>query len=157
MSSFDQADITNLNNVEGASKLGKFLGWKTGFARCEFDASSGKAIGAHGLGLTIPKGSLVTKAYYKVLTTFTDGASDTATIALHVKSANDLVSAIAINDGSNPWDAGGAVVATPTGSMANEIDNDAADNEVTATVATAALTAGKLVLFVEWAYYGDLV
>ena len=155
MSSFTQDDITNLNNANGLTTRSRFHGWRTGAARCTFTATSGKAIGTHGLGLTIPKGALVTKAYYKVLTTFTS-ATDAATIALQVKSANDLVTAVAISNGGNPWDAGGGVVCTPTGTLANEVDNDTADSEVSAVVAVEALTAGKLVLWVEWAYYGDL-
>lgn len=155
MTSRTQTDITALNNVEGVSKIGEKLGWKTGMARCTFTATSGAAIATHGLGLTIPKGALITKAYYKVLTTFTS-ATDAATIALQAVSANDLVSAVAISNGGNPWDAGGGVVCIPTGSLGNEIDNSSAANEISAVVAVEALTAGKLVLWVEWAYYGDL-
>lgn len=150
-----QTDITNLNNSNGLSTV-QNLGNKIGIARCVFDASSGKAIGAHGLGLTIPKNSYVRKAFYKVITTFTDGASDTATIALKVVSANDLTTATAISAGGDIWDAGGLVACTPTDALSNEI-SVTADSEVTATVAVAALTAGKLVLWVEYAYYGDLV
>lgn len=154
MTSFTQTDITNLN-LSNSENLFQNHGYKVGRARCVFTATGGKAIATHGLGLTIPKGALIVKAYYKVLTTFTS-ATDAATIALKVKSANDLVSAIAISNGANPWDAGGGVVCIPTGTLANEIDNDTADNEVSAVVASEALTAGKLVLWLEFSYYGDL-
>lgn len=152
-SSLNQADITSLNNAESVTKYTKF-GWKQGAAKCVFDATGGKAIGAHGCGLTIPKNSYVTKAFYKVITTFTS-ADDSGTIALSVASANDIVSAVAISNGGNPWDASGLVVGIPTGALSNEIAITA-DSEVTATVATQALTAGKLVIFVEWVYYGDV-
>lgn len=155
MSSLDPTDVTNLNACPSVVKYPTNFGTKEGRARCVFTATGGKAIGAYGLGLTLPKGCTVTKAYYKVLTTFTS-ATDAATIALKVVSANDLVTAIAISDVSNPWDAGGMVVTTATGSMANELAITTTDTEVTATVAVEALTAGKLVLFVEWAYTGDL-
>lgn len=154
-SSLTNADVSNLNNANSPSLNSRTHGYKMGGGRCVFTATGGKAIGTHGLGLTVPKGAMVTKAYYKVLTTFTS-ATDAATIALQVKSGNDVVSAIAISNGANPWDAGGGVATIPTGSLSNEIDNDTADNEVSAVVATEALTAGKLVLWVEWAYYGDL-
>lgn len=155
MTAFDQVDITAKDNVEAQSKLGQYLGRKEGRARCTFTATGGKAIGAYSLGLTIPKGAHVTKAYYKVLTTFTS-ATDAATIALKVVSANDVVSAVAIVTAGDVWDAGGCVVCIPTGSMGNELAATTADTDVTATVAVEALTAGKLVLFVEWAYFGDL-
>lgn len=155
MTSFAQADITNLNNVEGPTKFPRDFGHKHGRARCVFDATGGSSIATHGLGLTIPKNSYVTKAYYKVITTFTS-ATDAATIALQVAGANDIVSAIAVSNGANPWDSSGTVIGIPTGSMANEIAVTS-DLEVSAVVAVEALTAGKLVLWVEFAFYGDLV
>lgn len=154
MTSFSQADITNFDNAESQTKMPSKWGQKIGRARCEFTATGGSTIGAHTLGLTIPAKSYVTKAYYKVLTTFTS-ATDAATIALKVASANDVVSAIAISDVSNPWDVGGLVPTIPTGALSDEI-SVTVDSLVTATVAVEALTAGKLVLWVEFAYYGDL-
>lgn len=153
--SYTQLDITNMDNGEGQSKLPKDHGKKCGVAKCVFDATGGKAIGAHGLGLTIPKNSYVRKAFYKVLTTFTS-ATDAGTIALKVASANDLTTATAISAGGDVFDAGGLVACTPTDALSNEI-SITADSEVTATVAVEALTAGKLVVWVEWAYYGDVV
>ncbi|WP_416192854.1 hypothetical protein [Nitrobacter sp. TKz-YC01] len=85
-------------------------------------------------------------------------------IALSVQSANDLVAAIAISDASNVWDAG--IRGTKAGAFA--LDGNAltqiamgaaqagamikttAIREITATVATAALTAGKMNVFVEF-------
>lgn len=153
--SFTQADITNLDNGEGQTKYPKDWGKKAGIAKCVFDATGGKAIGAHTLGLTIPKNSYVRKAFYKVLTTFTS-ATDAGTIALKVASANDLTTATAISAGGDVWDSGGLVPCTPTDALSNEI-SVTADSELTATVAVEALTAGKLVLWVEWAFYGDVV
>jgi hypothetical protein len=153
MSSYTQTDVDNLNNANGESKLSRHLGDRFGRARCEFSATGGKAIGAHTLGLTIPKGSVITKAYYRVLTTFTS-ATDAATIALSIVGANDVVSAVAISNGANPWDAGNfATIVTATVSTWLATT---ADSAVTATVAVEALTAGKLVLWVEWAYHGDV-
>ncbi len=155
MTAFTQTDITNMNEANGLTTHSRFHGWRMGQARCVFTATGGKSIATHGLGLTIPKGAAITKAYYKVLTTFTS-ATDAATIALQVVGANDLVTATAISAGGNIWDAGGMVVTAATGAMSNEVDNASVDSEVSAVVAVEALTAGKLVVFVEWAYYGDL-
>lgn len=154
--SFTQTDITNFDNGEGQTKFPQDQGKKTGIAKCIFDVGTGKATGAYGLGLVIPKNSYVRKAFYKVITTFADGASDSATIALSVAGANDLTTATAISAGGNVWDASGLVACTPTDALSNEIAITA-DSEVTATVAVAPLTAGKLVVWVEWVWYGDCI
>lgn len=129
--------------------------------------SSGAAnttVAAHGLGVYIPTKAIIVNAWYDVITAFTSAAS-TATIALKANAANDLVSAIAINDASTPWAAGlhGSVAgswaeATVAGDTAildaarkaASYIKTTAERELTATVAVQALTAGKLILFVEY-------
>lgn len=154
--SYNQSDLTNLQNAESETKAVNY-GKKVGRAKCVFDPTadtSMRTVAAHGLGLTIPANSYVTKAFYKVLTTFTS-AADTATIAIKVASANDIVTATAINAGGDVWDAGDLVITSADGTLTNAIAVTA-DSEVTATVAVQALTGGKLVLWVEWEYYGDI-
>jgi hypothetical protein len=130
--------------------------------------SSGAAnttVAAHGLGVFLPIGAIITRAWYQVKTTFTSAAS-TATIALSIAAANDVVSAIAINDGSNPWNSGNHAglpgsyaEATVSGDSAilaaarlagSFIGALSAEKEITATVGVQALTAGKLIIFVEY-------
>jgi hypothetical protein len=152
--SYDQADITAFNNAEGVSKLPSRGGWKTGHGRCVFSATGGSSIAAHGMGLTVPKGSSVTRCVYKVLTTFTS-ASDAGTIALSLEAANDVVSAAAISTGTT-WDASIPIVCIPVTATLSTWLHTTVDREFTATVAVEALTAGKLVLFAEWMYWGDL-
>jgi hypothetical protein len=152
--SLNQADVTALNNAEGVSKSPEKLGWKQGRGRCVFTATGGKAIAAHGLGLTVPKGSSLTRCVYKVLTTFTS-ATDAGTIALHAEAANDIVSAAAISSGTT-WDASIPIVCIPVTATLSTWLHTTVDRELTATVAVEALTAGKLVLFAEWLYWGDL-
>lgn len=115
-------------------------------ATYDFEVDGG-AIGAIGLGVTIPDNAVITRAWVDVITTLTS-ATDAATIALHANAANDLVSAIAISDVSNPWDAG-LQEGIPVDSAATAIKLTAA-RELTATVAVEALTAGKFVLMVEY-------
>lgn len=153
--SFDYQDIVDRNNVEDVTKLGKKLGYKSGRARTVFTATGGKVAGAYALDLVIPKGAVVKRAWYKTLTTFTS-ATDAATIALKIVGANDVVSAIAISDVSNPWDAGGPKAGIPVTQTLSSWLTTTADSAVTATVAVEDLTAGKLVVFVEWEYFGDL-
>ena len=125
--------------------------------------TSNKTIAAHGLGVYLPDNAIITRAWVDVITTFTS-SNDTATIALKAEGANDLVSAIAINDGTNVWDEGqhGAITNNFAldGSALTQVAMGAAraatlikttaERELTATVATQALTAGKLVLYVEY-------
>ena len=103
---------------------------------------------AHTLAVTIPDNAIIIGGLVDVITTFTS-ASDAATIALHVEAANDLVSAIAISNGGNPWDAG-LHASIPVFSAATAVKTSAA-RLLTATVAGGEdLTAGKLNLFVYY-------
>ena len=125
-----------------------------------------RTIAAHGLGVYLPDNAVLTAAFYDVVTTFTSAGADAGTIALHAQAADDIVAAIAISDASNPWDAGihGTKIGYPN--LGADAAHDSAlevaalfagtmlkltaERELTATVATQALTAGKLVLYVEY-------
>lgn len=155
---FTNADILDLNNGNSfrPEKLLKY-GNKVGRGICVYDPTaneSQRAVAAHTLSLLIPKDSFV-RACYNVQTTFTS-AGDTATIALHVAGANDLVSAVAINNGGNPWDTSSALVATIADEDPVNWVQVTADSYITATVAVQALTAGKLIVFAEWYCYAGL-
>lgn len=152
--SYDQADITAFNNAEGVSKSPAKNGWKKGRGRCVFTATGGSTVAAHGMGLTVPKGASITRCVYKVLTNFESG-TDAATIALSCVAANDIVTATALSVGTT-WDAGIPVVCVPVTATLSTWLHTTADSEITATVAVEALTQGKLVLFAEWLYWGDL-
>lgn len=126
---------------------------------------SNKTQAAHGLGVYLPDNALVLRSWYEVIAIFTS-SGDTATIALKVEGANDLVNAIAINGSGDPWDAGqfGCLPLAPD--LGADAAHDSqievvklfadlqikltAERELTATVATQDLTAGKLVLYVEY-------
>ena len=127
---------------------------------------SNKTIAAHGLGIFIPANAVITRAWYQVKTTFADGASNNATIALSIANAGDLVTAIAISDASTPWTAGmhgtkaGAYAertvagdtaildaASQAGSWLGPLS---AEKEIVATVAVHALTAGRGTVYVEY-------
>ena len=126
---------------------------------------SNKTIAAHGTGVYLPDNAVITRAWYDVITTFTS-ATDTATIALHVASANDLLIADDIADTTDPFDAGihHAIPGAPNlgadaahdsalevgALIAGTFIKLSAEKEIIATVAVAALTAGKMVIFVEY-------
>lgn len=154
--SWNNNDLLNGNNAEPKLKNSRDYGFKMGSGKCYFNpgATTGdRTIAAHGCGLTIPKNAIVTRAVYKVLTTFTS-ATDAGTIAIKIVGANDVVSAAAISTGTT-WDAAGPILGIPVTATAATWLTTTADSEVTFTVAVEALTAGKLVLWVEWFYYGD--
>jgi len=118
-----------------------------------FDATGGKAIGAHTLGATIPINSFVNGVWYKVDTTFTS-ATDAGTIALSIQAANDVISAVAISDGANPWD----LTTLPVEGISKLETTStwlitSAARALTATVAVEALTAGVLHVWVEYITY----
>jgi hypothetical protein len=122
-------------------------------------------IAAHGLGVYLPAKAIITNAWYDVVSTFTS-ATDAATVAFKVQSANDILSAIAISDASNVLDAGihGTVIGYPNfgadaahdsavevaALFASSMLKLTASRELTATVAVEALTGGKANLFVEY-------
>lgn len=149
-------EVYNLNNDLGPSAAYKAsLGYKVGRARGLFTATSGKEIGAHTLDMFIPKGAIVTRMYYKVLTTFSSNAgNDAATISLGLLGAADVLAAVAISDGGTPWDAGAPVATLVTTLEASWLETTA-DTRLVATVAVEALEAGKLAVFAEYAYHGD--
>lgn len=121
-------------------------------ARATFDPSAvsgDRTVAAHGLGVTIPDKAIICGGFYQVNTTFTS-AGDSATIAIHAQGANDIVSAIAISNGGNPWDAGLKAVVPKANTPESTGIALTAARELTATVAVEALTAGKLTLFVYY-------
>ena len=122
--------------------------------------------GAYGLGVFLPTKAIITKVWVDVVTTFTSASADAGTIALHVQAADDIVAAIAISDASNVWDAGmhGSKIGFPNFGADAAHDSAlevaalfagtylklTAAREITATVAAAALTAGKMNVYVEY-------
>jgi len=124
-------------------------------ARFTFDPSANtgeRTIAAHGLGVTLPDNAVVLGGYIEILTTFQSAGADAGTIALSVEGANDLVTATAISSGTF-WDAVKGKVVVPdalnAAGVATSIKTSAA-REITATVGSQALTAGKLV---GWLFY----
>lgn len=113
-----------------------------------FDPSGDSAMrtaAAHGLGVILPKDAIILGGFVEVITTFqsTAGGTDKATIAISVLSANDIVAAVAIETGT-PWDAGFQAIIPKFNTPESTSIKLTAAKEITATVATAALTAGKL-------------
>ena len=123
-------------------------------------------VAAHGTGVYIPTGAVITNAFYNVRTTFTSGGGDAASIAIAIEGAGDLKAGIAISAAGDVWDAGihgclpgsyaEATVAGDTAVLdaarkAASYILTTAQREITFTVGAAqALTAGVLDLYVEY-------
>jgi hypothetical protein len=111
-------------------------------------ATDGGTIGAITLtdAVTIPDNAVVELVSYDVLTTCTSEGADAGTLKLNLVTDGDLSTAIAISDGTDPWDQGvnlGSVV-TPI------IQKTTAARLVQVTVATQNFTAGKVAFCIRY-------
>lgn len=112
-------------------------------ARFLFDASvvANQAVGAHGTGVTLPAHAIVVGGFVDVNTAFTGEAN--ASLAIHVQTANDIITASAVSGA--PYSTIGRKAITPKANTPESTSVKASEaREITCTVGTAALTAGKL-------------
>ena len=133
--------------IEGAGKAGVGLGTgRRRLAVCLYDFSvDGGAVGDITLrGDSIPSGAIITDVLIHVYTALTSGGA--ATVALKAESAADLNAADAISGA--PWSTTGAKRGDLTATTAPV--KTTASRTPTATVATAALTAGKFSVYVSY-------
>lgn len=120
-------------------------------ARATFNPSATagqRTVAAHGLGVTIPTLAIVVGGFLQVETAL-DSADHSGTVAFSVQAANDLITASAISGA--PFSTTGQKAIVP---KANTPESTGialtAPRELTATVATTALTVGKATLFVYY-------
>lgn len=120
--------------------------------RCTYDfAVNGGAEGTISLTQTLPDNAVVTRGYLEVVTTFTS-SGDNATVSLDIVSDDvaGLVAAVAIDAGGNPWDTG-FHECIQDGAAANFSTKTTAARAIQITVAGGeALTAGKMVIWLEF-------
>lgn len=118
-------------------------------AKATYDISGGDdgTVGAHGLGVTLPDNARIVAAWFDVITTFTDGADDSATMAVHVEGAGDIVAAVAISAAGDPWDAGSAPDPVPDLNDGSTQVKTTQAREITVTVADDEIDAGKFVVY----------
>lgn len=123
-----------------------------------FDATAGKAVGTFdildplsGAAIKLPANARVTQAVYIVETTFVSAGADAGTIALGYPTdgAAAIKVAVAISDGTNPYDAG-TFATIPVGTAATWTAKTTAERNLQAVVAVQALTAGKLKIAVKY-------
>ena len=137
------ADLGPLSGVDGLGSLR--------VARFTFDTAgvdsagvSNKTAAAHGTGVTLPQYALVVGGFVDVNTAF-DSAAHTATIAISVQGANDIITATAVGATGSPFGSINrkAIVPKANTPESTSIKTTTA-KEITCTVAVQALTAGKL-------------
>ncbi len=145
------ADAAELNLVDGvAAPAADGLGLLR-VARATYDfAEHGGAIGAISLGVTLPDNAIVVGGFIDVVTTCTTAAADAGTMAVHIQSANDLVTATAVSAGGNIWDEGLRAIVPKSNTPESTGIKLTAARAVTATIATQAFTAGKFTVFLHY-------
>lgn len=102
---------------------------------------SNATVAAHGTGVTLPIHAIVVGGFFDVNTAFTTSTS--GTLAISVEGANDIQTATIVS--SAPFSTIGRKAIIPKANTPESTSvKCTAANEITCTVATGALTAGKL-------------
>lgn len=122
-------------------------------ATFDFGVDGGSHNTDYDMGVDLPNNAVITRAWYDVTSTFTSGGTDAAVmgIGLPTDDAQGIAAFASISSGT-PWDAG-YHEAIQTGTTANFSTKTTDARAVTFSIASTAagdITAGKLVLFVEY-------
>jgi hypothetical protein len=128
-------------------------------------AVDGGAAGTHGTGVYLPDNFVVERVIIDVVTTFTDGDDDDATIAVQIQAADDVVAAAAVSAAGDIWDAGirGSKIGFPNFGADAAHDSAVevaalfaanmlkltAEREIAVVTAVDTLTAGKMNIYVQ--------
>ena len=147
--------LKDINDNFGAlSTVGSFAGLhlrRTAVAvfDAEGEDNPNQAVGAHALPVKLPANSIIVGGVVDVVKTFTS-ENDTATIAISVAQANDIVAAKAINATGDVWDAGLHAIIPKANTPESTGIKLTAEKAITVTVGVEALTAGKFVLYLDY-------
>ncbi|MFN9974319.1 MAG: hypothetical protein ACK58T_30930 [Phycisphaerae bacterium] len=140
--------LNKMNSTAQLVRLGSHLQGQRGTLRATYDfAIQGGAIGTVNLRdsdnqlATLPDKAIVLQVYIDEVTNVTSGGS--ATIAVGLNTTTDLLGATAIASFT------GIIAGVPTGTAATMVKATAA-RTITATIGTAAVTAGKLNVFIDY-------
>ena len=105
-------------------------------------AVNGGAVGAIALTtLPLPAGAVITGSRIDVITPLTSGGA--ATVSVDAEAAGDIQAAAAISGA--PWSTAGVKVPSAGTNIKTTVAR-----QVTATVAVAALTAGKFAVYIDY-------
>lgn len=119
-------------------------------ARATFDLAvvANRTAEAHPTAFKIPVNSIIVGGFMEVNTAITGEAS--ATLAVHVQSANDIQTAAAVIGA--PWSTIGLKAITPKANTPEStgIKITSSDKPITFTVGTAALLTGKVTVYLYY-------
>jgi hypothetical protein len=115
-------------------------------AKKDSAGANNTTVAAHGTGVKIPANAIVFGGFMEVLDPITGvGAS----VAVHVKAANDIQTAAAISGA--PWSTKGLKAITPKINTPESTGiKTTAESEITFTVTGAVLTAGRVVVYLPF-------
>jgi hypothetical protein len=134
------ADIAPVGDVNGLGNL-RVARYTFDTAGTDSAGEDNTAVGAHGVGVTLPANAIVVGGFVDVNTAFTGETN--ATLAISVQAANDIISAAAVSGAPYSTVGRKAIVPKANTPESTSVKTSAA-KEITCTVGTAALTAGKL-------------
>jgi hypothetical protein len=139
--------------MENPDRLGRVGRGRTRWAAFEYDfATDGGTVGAHTLrGGTLPAGTVILDAIVKTVTPLTSGGL--ATVAVKIEGGADIQAATAFD--AAPFAAAGAEARERDRPVERRRSCSPSARSVVATVAVAALTAGKFVVLVEYVVVKD--
>lgn len=127
---------------------GLYAGVRVASATWDFAVNGGDS-GAIGLGVTIPKDVVIIGGFVDVITICVS-ANDSGTGAIHVASGNDIVSVLAISNGSNIWDPGIQPIVPKHNTPESTGIKVSTAAEITFTIATQDFTAGKFIVYLHY-------
>lgn len=105
------------------------------------EPASNKTVAAHPMAVSIPDNAIVISGHVDVIAAVTSEGS--ATVAIHLANANDLLTATAKTSL-------GLAAQVPMAAVKTTPIKLSAEKAVTVTVGTAALTAGKFDGYIIW-------
>lgn len=149
-SPFRETVVREINTLKAQNSTSSYSGdglLSSRVARVTYDVSAdGGGIGAHALGVTLPAHSMIKQAYFYLKSQFVSASS--GTLALSCEDANNIYSASSAV--LTPTPGGAPLSGVSTGTAANMVVGIGSACEVTATIASASFTGGKLNLFLDY-------
>lgn len=143
--------VTNPKVADSAGVGGLFVP-KTAIVVYDFTVDGGTAgvIALTG-SPTLPDNAVVWVSAYEVLTTVTTAGADAGTLTLTLPTDGDLFTAIAVSDGSNPWDQGVFVQGLGAIVVASQTPKKLTGARLlTLTAGGQNITAGKIVFHLSY-------
>lgn len=140
------------DNFAAISTVGTFAGLhlrRTAVAVFEVDEEAGLEPEAYALDVKLPANAIIVGGVVDVVKTFTS-ENDTATIAISLVEANDIVAAKAIGAEGDVWDAGLQAIVPKANTPESTGIKLTEEKAITVSVGVEALTAGKFVLYLDY-------